>query len=77
MCTRLGLTRTRLCRARAGLVLVGSGAGTMYGFEAASGKVAWSWQTARVVVGMKGGSGRAPITGSAVVAPDGKLPPGE
>jgi alpha-galactosidase len=49
------------------LVLVGAGSGTMYAFNAASGKVVWSFQTADVVVGKNGGTGKAPITGSVVV----------
>jgi outer membrane protein assembly factor BamB len=39
----------------------------MYAFNAASGKVVWSFQTADVVVGKNGGTGKAPITGSVVV----------
>ena len=53
------------------LVLAGAGSGTMYGFYAADGAVAWRFQTGTVVQGTRPGSGRAPITSSVVVTSDG------
>jgi outer membrane protein assembly factor BamB len=51
-----------------GLVLAGTGAGTMYAFYAANGSVAWSVETGDNVVGSNGGTGKAPITGSVAVS---------
>jgi outer membrane protein assembly factor BamB len=49
------------------LVLAGTGAGTMYGFAGATGQVVWQFETADVVRGTDGGTGKAPITGSVVL----------
>lgn len=56
-----------------GIVVAGTGAGTMYGFDAATGTVKWSFETSHVVVGMNGGTGKAPITGSVVISPSSKI----
>ena len=50
------------------LVIAGTGAGTVYAFSVADGSLVWSFETGRVVIGMNGGTGRAPVTGSVVVA---------
>ena len=51
-----------------GLVLAGTGAGTMYACHADNGTVAWSFVTGDVVLGTRGGTGKAPITGSTVIS---------
>jgi outer membrane protein assembly factor BamB len=51
------------------LVIAGTGAGTVYAFSVADGSLVWSFETGSVVKGMNGGTGRAPVTGSVVLAP--------
>jgi hypothetical protein len=50
------------------LVIAGTGAGTVYAFSVSNGSIAWTFETGRVVIGMDGGTGRAPVTGSVVLA---------
>ena len=50
------------------LVIAGTGAGTVYAFSVADGSILWSFETGRVVSGMDGGTGRAPVTGSVVLS---------